>query len=85
VAFLFTYSRILILISRIKMKHTQYLNSNPKQLIATLLTEMSSDNFILYDNASFTPCSPNIATPNESFSHFPHKRHIKTIFKFRFY
>jgi hypothetical protein len=23
--------------------------------------------------------------PNESFSHFPHKRHINTIFKFRFY
>lgn len=46
---------------------------------------MSSDNFILYANASVSPCSPKIDTPNESFSHFPHKRHIKTIFKFRFY
>jgi hypothetical protein len=46
---------------------------------------MSSDNFILCANASFAPCSRKIDTPNKSFSHFPYKRHIKTIFKFRFY
>lgn len=50
-----------------------------------LLTDISSDNFILYANASFTPCSPNIAKPDNLFSQFPHKRQINTIFKIKFY